>query len=82
MTQREKLIEKVRARPPEARFSDVQALLREFGWSENRQRGSHVTFIKAGEYPIVIPLVGGRKVKRHYLNVICERLGLDGYAND
>lgn len=78
MSQREKLIEKIRARPSEARFSDVRMLLIEFGWQEARQKGSHVTFVKDGEYPLVVSQVGGRKVKRVYLDRICERLGLDG----
>lgn len=33
---REKLIERIRARPVEADFSDVEALLEMFGWSLDR----------------------------------------------
>ena len=77
MSRRERLIAKVRARPPEADFNDVRRLLEEFGWQLNRRKGSHVTFTRPGEFPIVIPLVGGRRVKRTYLTMLCERLGLD-----
>jgi predicted RNA binding protein YcfA (HicA-like mRNA interferase family) len=63
--------------PPEADFSDVQALLEEFGWTLARERGSHVIFSKPGERPITIPRAGGRKVKRAYLDLICAHLGLD-----
>ena len=77
MTQREKLIERIRRRPVEADFSDVQALLRHFGWTRDRETGSHVIFVKPGEYPISVPKKHGRTVKRHYLDELCKRLGLD-----
>ncbi len=77
MSRREKLVERIRARPPEADFSDVRALLEEFGWQQQRQKGSHITFGKEGEFPIILPLVSGRKVKRVYLDKIIERLGLE-----
>lgn len=78
MTRRDKLIEKIRARPPTADFGDVRTLLESFGWEQARTKGSHVSFVKAGEPAIVLSTVNGRKVKRVYLDQICERLGLDG----
>lgn len=77
MSRRERLVEKVRSRPPEVDFSDVRALVEEFGWTLGRERGSHVTFVKQGERSLTVPKVGGRKVKRAYLDMICKRLGLD-----
>ena len=77
MTRIEKLIARIRARPPEADFDDVRSLLEAFGWMLDRERGSHASFSKAGEYPIVVPKHHGRRVKRAYLVLICERLGLD-----
>ena len=77
MSRREKLIARICARPPEADFSDVRALLEDFGWEEKHQKGSHVTFGKEGEFPITVPTVSGRKVKRVYLDKIIERLGLE-----
>lgn len=77
MGRQDKLIQKIRARPPEARFADVRALLERFGWSLARERGSHVTFDKPGEASITVSKVRGRMVKRVYLDDICERLGLD-----
>ncbi len=77
MTQLEKMIAKIGARPPQADFAEVRALLEALGWVLDRERGSHVVFKKAGEYPIIFPKQGGRKVKREYLAHICERLGLD-----
>jgi predicted RNA binding protein YcfA (HicA-like mRNA interferase family) len=78
MTRREKLIARIRARPVEADFDDVRNLLEDFGWSVERERGSHVTFWKEGEaLPIAFPKRGGRRVGRVYLDMICRRLGLD-----
>ena len=79
MSQLEKLITRIRARPPEADFADVEKLLEAFGWQPQQpgRGGSHVIFRKAGEYPIAVPKKGGRKVIRVYLEQICERLGLD-----
>ncbi|MHB8648292.1 MAG: type II toxin-antitoxin system HicA family toxin [Thermomicrobiales bacterium] len=78
MTQREKLIERMRRRPSEMSFDDVCKVLEEFGWSKDRERGSHVIFIKEGEIPLPpVPKVHRRMVKRTYLVMLCERLGLD-----
>jgi predicted RNA binding protein YcfA (HicA-like mRNA interferase family) len=75
VTKREKLIARIVARPPTARFSDVRALLEDFGYSLDRTKGSHHTFVRTGEFPIVVP-VHDKTVKRVYLVAICERLGI------
>lgn len=77
MTQRDKLIERIRARPPEADFNDVRRLLEAFGWTLSRQKGSHMHFTKPGEHTITIPRLHGRKVKRVYLDLIIKYLELD-----
>jgi predicted RNA binding protein YcfA (HicA-like mRNA interferase family) len=77
MAQLDKLIERIRSRPSTADFSDVQRLLEAFGWRLANERGSHCTFRKSGEYPLVVIKYGGRGVKREYLNRVCERLKLD-----
>ncbi len=76
MSRRERLIQRIVRRPSEARFSDVQAILAEFGWSHDRTKGSHAVFVKVGERSITVP-VHDQKVGRRYLDQICERLGLD-----
>jgi predicted RNA binding protein YcfA (HicA-like mRNA interferase family) len=76
MGQREKLIQRICSKPPEARFRDVQRLLEDFGWTKTRQRGSHVSFTKGGENPITVP-IRNDKVGRVYLGDICSRLDLD-----
>lgn len=77
MGQREKLIERIRRRPPEAHIADIERLLAFFGWQRARQTGSHVVFSKEGTRSITIPLAGSRKVKRLYLDLICRELDLD-----
>jgi predicted RNA binding protein YcfA (HicA-like mRNA interferase family) len=77
MTRREKLIAKIVKRPSEADATDVRAVLEDFGWTFRHQTGSHMTFAKLGERSLSIPLVSGRRVKRIYLDQICQRLGLD-----
>jgi predicted RNA binding protein YcfA (HicA-like mRNA interferase family) len=76
MGRRAKLIRSICARPPEAQFSVVRSLLEAFGWKRDRQSGSHVTFVKPGEFPITIP-IHNEKVGRVYLTEICDRLDLD-----
>jgi predicted RNA binding protein YcfA (HicA-like mRNA interferase family) len=76
MSQREKLIERIRQRPPQADFSDVAQLLELFGWICARQKGSHRAFTKPGQHTIIVPIKRG-KVARVYLDQICGRLGLD-----
>lgn len=78
MTQRDKLIARIRARPPEADVNDVCKLLEEFGWTLGKKRAtSHIIYKKPGERSMTIPTVKGRKVKQVYLDEICKRLGLD-----
>ena len=77
MSRREKLIERIVKRPPEADFGDVRLLLEAFGWRVDRRKGSHVTVAKEDDYPITIP-VHHDKVGRRYLEQICDRLGLGG----
>ena len=77
MTQFDKLVARILARPPEAEFREVRRLMEAYGWRLDRRRGSHVSFRKAGERHIVVVVTRGRKVKRSYLVTIINRLGLD-----
>lgn len=77
MTQADKLLERLRARPPEATFADVHRLLETHGWKRANENGSHVTYKKTGELPLVVIKTGGRKIKRTYIIRVLERLGLD-----
>lgn len=78
LSQIDKLVAKLKARPPEASFADVEAVLAAYGWEKRRTKGSHHTYRKPGEAELLtIPTVGGRTVKRTYLDKVCEMLGLD-----
>lgn len=76
MTKRDKLIQRIRQRPPAATFDDVRSLLEMFGWTHARTKGSHTSFTKPGERTLVVPVHNGN-VKRVYLDRICELLALD-----
>lgn len=81
MTKRDKLVERILQRPPTASFRDVKNLLEEYGWKHARTRGSHFTFTKANEYPLVI-VVHDKRVKSGYLDKICKALGLEEETED
>jgi predicted RNA binding protein YcfA (HicA-like mRNA interferase family) len=77
VTRRDKLIAKLRRRPPEVDFDDVRSILIEFGWTEARVESSHHSFTKPGEAEIFPVPVHRNRVKRHYVDRLCEFLGLD-----
>lgn len=66
MPRRDKLIQRIVARPPEASFADVRAVFEQAGWILHRTKGSHHIFVKEGERSMTIPVVDGRRVKRTY----------------
>ncbi len=77
MSQRDKLVAKMRKRPVEADFDDVRKLLEWDGWRKARQSGSHATFVKPGQPTIFTVPTHGGKVKRTYIVQLCELLRLD-----
>ncbi len=77
MARRERLIEKLKRRPPHAEFSDVRQLLELCEWTFARQSSSHAMFTRAGQRTLTVPLVSGRKVKGTYIKQILGLLGLD-----
>ena len=76
----DKLIERLQRRPPDADFDDVRLLLEHFGWLQSPHHGkgtSHVSFKNPDSATrITIPTVKGRKVKREYIDIVLETLGL------
>jgi predicted RNA binding protein YcfA (HicA-like mRNA interferase family) len=83
MTKRDKLIALMISRPTTATFADVRAVLEMFGWELARTKGSHHAFKKPGhpeEGTIMVPVEGGTRVKKHYLDEVCQKLGLDELA--
>lgn len=78
MNRKDRLISTIVARPSEAKFSDVHAILDLHGWTLARTKGSHHIYKSPdGSQMITVPTVSGRRVKRRYLDEICKLLGLD-----
>ncbi len=77
MSRRRKRIEKLLQRPARMRFDEVEQVLRDFGWTARRTKGSHVWFAKPGGPPIPIPKAGGQWVEHVYLDKLCRLLELD-----
>lgn len=77
MSRLEKLVELFLRKPPEVSFQDVVKVLQAFGYKERPSKSGHKVFAKPGAYPITVPIVKGRRVKRAYVRKIVERLGLE-----
>ena len=77
MARLEKLVELLLREPPEVSFQDVVKVLEAFGYKERPSKSGHRVFDKPGEYPITVPTVKGRRVKRAYITMLVERLGLE-----
>ena len=79
MSKRDKLVDRLRARPSEMDFEAVCRVMEMHGWIM-RPAGKHnVVFTKPGERRhVTISTVSGRMVKRGILIKVCEALGLDG----
>lgn len=61
--------------PSEVRFAVVRRELERHGWTLDRIKGSHHTFLTPGEKPIVLP-VHGNKVKPWYIREIAKDHGI------
>lgn len=62
MSRHEKLLDKMRTRPGDVRFQEVDAVLRRLGFVLFNQRGSHCTYHRAdGRVLTIVKPHGGRK---------------------
>ncbi|MCK4402328.1 MAG: type II toxin-antitoxin system HicA family toxin [Dehalococcoidia bacterium] len=77
MMRLEKLVMLFLREPAEVSFQDVVKVLDGFGYEEQPSKSGHKVFAKPGEYPITVPTVKGRRVKRVYVRKLIERLGLE-----
>lgn len=78
MSQLEKLVAKLKARPADATFRDVEKVLEAHGWALRRRESSHATFKKPGDPRVfTVSVVSGTRVKEIYLDKLCKLLGLD-----
>ncbi len=77
MTKLLKLVERLLAEPPEIKFSDINTLLKAFGFREIRSTGSHHIFRNDQGQNQVVPKTGGKMVKRTYIKQIIRVLDLE-----
>jgi predicted RNA binding protein YcfA (HicA-like mRNA interferase family) len=77
MAEVDRIIARLRRRPPEVPYADVRRALEAHGWVLQRDVGSHAAFVKAGERTLIVPKVGGRRVKGVYVVQMLKRLGLE-----
>lgn len=76
MSRREKLLERLRRRPPEADFDDVRWLLVDCGFEQVNVDWSHFMFRHPDGRKIAVPTVQGRRVKKWYIVRVLELLDL------
>jgi predicted RNA binding protein YcfA (HicA-like mRNA interferase family) len=60
MTQRDKLLEKIRSHPKDVRFDDLQTLLGYYGYQLVRVSGSHHRYQRQGSPPVTISRHGAQ----------------------
>jgi len=65
MTRIERLIEQIRNNPKAVRFEELRRLIEHMGYTQHRQKGSHVTFQHPGGKTITIEKPHGRKAYCH-----------------
>lgn len=63
--------------PPDIGFSDVVAVLEDFGFVESNSDGSHHIYRDGNGLRITIPKKGGQRVKRCYIRNVIELLQLE-----
>ncbi len=66
MSNLQKLIEKLKRNPTEARYKDVKKVLEAYGFRLENVKGSHHKF-KKGNYPPIQIVVHQKKVKKYYI---------------
>jgi predicted RNA binding protein YcfA (HicA-like mRNA interferase family) len=76
LSNRDKLIRRLLARPTDMRFAELDRILRSFGYELKGRKGSHRRYECPGRPRIVVPESSGR-VKRIYLSWIIKLLGLE-----
>jgi hypothetical protein len=82
MGKHDKLIEKLRRRPPEADFGDLHRLLEDYGFRRAGTDGFHCVYRDALGRQVTVVTVKGRKVKRPYIVRVLELLNLAGGGDD
>ena len=77
MARYDKVVDRLKRRPPEADFENVRRLLEAHGW-QMRRGGKHTAlFTKGGRLPLTIPTVRGKTVKRYIIDQVLTALDLN-----
>lgn len=79
MSSLENLVNKFVHEQGRVTIDDVRSLLQCFGYSEKKNPGSHCVFHKKRAYPITVPTIKGKYVKKCYVKRIVRILGLEEY---
>lgn len=76
MSGKDKRIKKVLSNPKTVDFETLDLLLKDFGYTSKKGKGSHAKYMKPGVDPIVVPY-NRPYVKAYYVNLVIEILGLE-----
>ena len=76
MSRDDKLVERLKRRPPLADYHDVCRLLELYDW-QKRGGGKHTAIYTKGAGRLTIATVQGRTVKRYIVDQVLAALGLD-----
>lgn len=77
MSRWRKLLERFLFRPETIDIAEIRLLLKRLGYQEKTGRGSHCIFRKDGSYPVCVPTVSGRHVKKEYVKRLSVILNLE-----
>jgi predicted RNA binding protein YcfA (HicA-like mRNA interferase family) len=76
MSKKEKLLQKMLAKPPEITFREFESFMELHGWTRERQKGSHAIFLSKSGEMLTVPQIHSKLVKRTYIILALKRLGL------
>jgi predicted RNA binding protein YcfA (HicA-like mRNA interferase family) len=76
MSKKEKLLQKMLAKPPEITFREFESFMELHGWTRERQKGSHAIFLSKSGEMLTVPQIHSKLVKRTYIILALTRLGL------
>ena len=54
MNRRDALLDRARRNPNGLKFREFEQLMRQYGWTERRQRGSHRAWYSPGGYRLIV----------------------------
>lgn len=78
MSKKEKLLQKMLAKPPEITFREFELFMELYGWTKARQKGSHAVFLnESGDEMLTVPQSHGKMVRRTYIILALKQLGLE-----